>query len=120
LDHRTKSDFRYSTNEIRFLVNREPGTFADRFQKIHGPCLPTMGWRAKNAQEAPKIAVSRGARAATEGDYAAPAIYWNRESLIYFIDDFAGEEMLSTLRIYSQRHTGRSLFKGILIHRSPD
>ena len=83
----TKVDY-FEQNECVFLVNEEPGSFAEKFQKLHGPSACAMGWKVKNAQKAYEIAVSRGARP-FEGDGSVPfpAVYGIGDSLIYFVDN---------------------------------
>lgn len=82
----------YNQNDIHFLLNREPASFADKFKRLHGPSISSMGWRVKDARAALAAALSRGATECEEGDLTAadgapvPAIYGIGESLIYFID----------------------------------
>lgn len=83
----------YQQGEIHFLLNSKPGSFAESFYQKHGPCVPAMGWRVKNAKEALEYAVQRGATRAEGVDYQRngvdiPAIMGIGNSLIYFIDDF--------------------------------
>jgi len=82
----------YVQHDIRFLVNREPGSFAADFAHKHGPSLCSMGWRVKDAQAAFDTAVARGARPFVPSDdhqptIDAPAIYGIGDSLIYFIGE---------------------------------
>jgi len=71
-----------------FLVDREPGSFAGRFAKSHGPCISSMGWWVADPTEAIEEAVARGARR-YEGEtaYGFPAIYGIGDSLIHFVPD---------------------------------
>ena len=82
---------RYTQGQINILLNRSGGSFAHGFHQLHGPSIPSMGWRVQNAEQAFKIAVSRGAKPAQKKDYAyddgeIPAIYGIGDSLIYFVD----------------------------------
>lgn len=95
--HRGAAVDLYEQHDIRLLVNREPGTFAEDFQRRHGPSLCSMGWRVQDAQAAFQEAVARGARPYEPEDGArptldVPAIYGIGDSLIYFIgtDDAEG------------------------------
>jgi 4-hydroxyphenylpyruvate dioxygenase len=72
--HKTKNIDYYKQNDIHFLLNKEPGSFAQRFSKEHGPCAASTGWRVQDAKEAQK------------GE-AMPAIKGVGDSLIYFIDN---------------------------------
>jgi 4-hydroxyphenylpyruvate dioxygenase len=87
--HRTKAIDLYRQNDITFLVNREPGSFAGGFARLHGPSICSMGWRVDDRQAALRAAVARGARPCTGGDHTADdtAVYGIGDSLIYFVDD---------------------------------
>lgn len=81
----------YEQNDVRFILNCQPDTFAQSFYQKHGPSICTMGWRVKNADEALATAVQRGAKRADEGDYQidgkpVPAIVGIGGSLIYLIE----------------------------------
>ena len=93
MTHDSKAIDFYRQNDIFFLLNRESGSFGDKFQRLHGPSICSMGWRVDDAKVAFEQAVARGARAG-EGDFSSerghvPAIYGIGDSLIYFIDDYA-------------------------------
>jgi len=88
----------FKQNGIVFTLNYEKGSFGDDFQAKHGPSISAMGWRVKDADQAFKEAVARGAKPCETGDYfyangtPVPAIYGIGESLIYFIQpDDKGE-----------------------------
>ena len=84
----------YRQHDIHWLLNSTPGSFAQGFSNIHGNSISSMGWRVRNANEAFRIAVERGARPCQESDYKdkqghlIPAIYGIGDSLIYFIDHY--------------------------------
>lgn len=81
----------FRQGRINFVLNSQPRSFAEQFQKQHGPSISAMGWRFNNPDRAYEMAISRGARACHDGDYVqdngtrVPAIYGIGESLIYFI-----------------------------------
>lgn len=86
-------------NDIRFLVNAEPGTFAAHFASQHGPSASAMGWRFDDPQVAFETALERGARP-YDGEHGAlaldvPAIYGIGDSLILFLgpDDWKGQRL---------------------------
>ena len=85
----------YNQNDIHFLVNSQPGSFASRFGSLHGPSISSMGWRVQDAAQAFRQALARGARPAFESDLkkrdgtAVPAIYGIGDSLIYFVDGYS-------------------------------
>lgn len=84
--HKTKKIDYYKQNDIHFLVNTEPASFAVRFMDQHGPSASATGWRVKDGQQAMKAAVARGARPRATADYDLPAIEGVGNSLIYFVD----------------------------------
>ncbi len=89
--HKTKNITLYRQNEINFLLNEEPGTFAENFRKIHGPSISATGFRVFDAQKAFQKAVERGARAFEDDSLKSlswPSIYGIGDSLIYFVDRY--------------------------------
>lgn len=83
----------YRQNDIVFLLNYEPQSFATNFYNSHGPCVSSMGWKFEDNEFAIKNAVERGAKAAEKVDYQMngkdmTAIYGIGDSLIYFIDNY--------------------------------
>lgn len=90
--HESKAIDYYRQGDIHFIVNREPGSFAESFRKIHGPSACATGWRVENAQQAYDTAISRGAKPAEKSDFMRngkklPGILGVGDSIIYFIDD---------------------------------
>jgi 4-hydroxyphenylpyruvate dioxygenase len=95
--HRALAVDAWSQNDIHFLVNREPGSFAASFLAQHGPCVSAMGWRVDDAAQAFEEALERGARPYTGGEAGKPtldkpAIHGIGDSLIYFVDRWGGAE----------------------------
>lgn len=91
--HEAKPMDYYNQGDIHFIVNRDPNSYAASFSKLHGPSACATGWRVDNAEKAFEVAVSRGAKPATQSDYMrngkkVPAIMGVGESVIYFIDDY--------------------------------
>ncbi|MCC6138913.1 MAG: VOC family protein, partial [Bdellovibrionaceae bacterium] len=87
--HKTKNILLYRQGDIQFFINKEHAGFAASFTKAHGPCISATGFRVHNAEEAFKIAVSRGAKPYTneaEKTFPIPAIYGIGDSLVYFVD----------------------------------
>jgi len=59
--HRSKNVRRYAQGDINFILNMEPqGQVAD-FRDQHGPSANAMAFRVKDAAQALKLAVERGA-----------------------------------------------------------
>ncbi len=85
--HKSKKIDYYRQNDIHFLLNSEPGSFAASFHTLHGPCANATGWRVEDAKKAFSAAVARGAKPATHKDHELPAIFGVGDSLIYFVDN---------------------------------
>jgi 4-hydroxyphenylpyruvate dioxygenase len=89
--HARKDVDLYVQNGIRFLLNRQPHSFAAAFSEKHGPSLCSMGWRVETAEAAASTARQRGAAVTREGDYQVggkpmPAVVGIGDSLIYLVD----------------------------------
>lgn len=84
----------YEQEDIHFLLNTSPQSFALGFAQAHGPSISSMGWRVHDAQKAFALAVARGAKPCQHSDYKTadgkyvPAIFGIGDSLIYFIEDY--------------------------------
>lgn len=92
-EHKTKKLKLFRQGDINFILNSEPGSFADEFRRLHGPSVCATGFRVANAQAAFDEAVKRGARPYTnetgKAGWTMPAIYGIGDSLIYFVDKYA-------------------------------
>ena len=91
--HRSKAVTLYRQNGINFIVNREPGSFAQAFARAHGPSACAMAFRVADAAQAFERAISLGAEP-FEGrigpmELNIPAIEGIGGSLIYLVDRFA-------------------------------
>ncbi|HMN67831.1 MAG TPA: 4-hydroxyphenylpyruvate dioxygenase [Bdellovibrionales bacterium] len=90
--HKRKQVTLYRQNQVNFVINNEPGTFAAKFAKQHGPSICATGFRVKSATKAFDLAVQRGARPIeTKNDPAShsfPAIYGIGDSAVYFVDRY--------------------------------
>lgn len=81
----------YRQNNINFILNTEPGTFAAQFSKAHGPSICSTGFVFQNANQAYEMALARGAKPykgsdTEKGATLFPAIYGIGDSLVYFMD----------------------------------
>jgi 4-hydroxyphenylpyruvate dioxygenase len=93
MTHKSKKIDLYQQNDIVFLLNTEPTSFANDFYSEHGPCVSSMGWRVKDATKAYSTALERGATASTKIDYSIedkeiPTILGIGDSNIYLMDNF--------------------------------
>lgn len=91
--HKTKQIELWQQGDINYILNNEPGSHAMRFVAEHGPCAPSMGWRVVDAKHAYDRAVMLGATPYDGDDKAmdVPAIVGIGGSLIYFIDQYYGQ-----------------------------
>ncbi|MAQ15256.1 MAG: 4-hydroxyphenylpyruvate dioxygenase [Sandaracinus sp.] len=86
--HRVRDVVHYRQNQIHFLVNRDPETFAGRFAGEHGPSIASMGWSVADPEAGRDAAVARGARAYDEETpYGFPALWGIGDSLIHLVPD---------------------------------
>ena len=86
--HATRDIELWAQHGIRFLVNRDPSSFAATFAGAHGPSIPSMAWKVADPERALREAVRRGAKEVV-GDLVfggAPAIEGIGGSRIYLVD----------------------------------
>jgi 4-hydroxyphenylpyruvate dioxygenase len=90
--HKRKAVTLYRQSHINFIINNEPGTFAAKFAKQHGPSICATGFRVKSAQRAFELAVQRGATPIETKNvpesHSFPAIYGVGDCAIYFVDRY--------------------------------
>ncbi len=95
--HRSKDVTLHRQGEVNFLVNAEPGSFAQQFAREHGPSACAMGFRVRDAAAAYQRALSLGA---TPGPVTAgpmelniPSIVGIGGSLIYLVDRYGTQSI---------------------------
>ena len=89
--HKSQKIRLFRQNQIHFIINQEPQSFAMDFALAHGPCVCSTGFRVKDSQKALDEAVARGARPYLESSKKTlpyPAIFGVGDSLIYFVDQY--------------------------------
>ena len=93
--HRHKDVTLYRQGEVNFILNAEPGSFAQRFARQHGPSICAIAFRVQDAKAAYERALGLGAwgyaQHAGPGELNIPAIKGIGDSLIYFIDRWRGK-----------------------------
>ena len=91
--HRSKDVTLYRQNDINFIVNAEPESFAQSFARVHGPSTCAMAFRVKNAAKAYEHAVAKGARPHRSPvgpmELSIPAVKGIGDSLIYLVDRYS-------------------------------
>ncbi len=104
--HKTKKITLFRQNDIHFLVNSEPGSFAQKFAETHGPSVCSTGFRVKDKNRAFQVAVERGARpypgaGTTEASFPFPAVYGIGNSVIYFVDEYGDRNIYDEAFVYT-------------------
>jgi 4-hydroxyphenylpyruvate dioxygenase len=94
--HRHKNVLLYRQGEVNFIVNAEPESFAQRFARLHGPCVCAIAFRVADAAAAYQRALELGAwgfdNKTGPMELNIPAIKGIGDSLIYFVDRWHGKE----------------------------
>ena len=91
--HKRKNVTLHRQADCNFIINAEPGSFAEKFAEIHGPCACAMAFRVKDAKQAHERAMSLGAtdvhNDVAEGELDIPAIEGIGGSLLYLVDQYS-------------------------------
>ena len=102
--HKRKNVTLHRQADINFIINAEPGSFAEKFAEAHGPCACAMAFRVKDAKAAHDRAMSLGAtdihNDVAEGELDIPAI-----------EGIGGSLALSGRPLRRQRHHLRRRFR---------
>lgn len=89
--HRSKQVTLYGQGDVRFVVNREPDSFAHSFMLVHGPSVCALAIKVDDAQAAMARAESYGCQRFESrvgpNEKAIPAIRMPNGGLIYFTDE---------------------------------
>ncbi len=92
--HRSKDVTHYRQNDINFIVNAEPESFAQSFARVHGPSVCAVGFRVADAVKAFDQLVELGAKPyhgrVGPMELNIPAIHGIGDSLIYLVDRHRG------------------------------
>ncbi len=90
--HKRKNVTLHRQGDCNFIINAEPGSFAEDFAAIHGPCACAMAFRVKDAKAAHDRAMSLGAidiqNDVAEGELEIPAIEGIGGSILYLVDRY--------------------------------
>src|SRR5579863_10129192 len=93
--HRSKNVLRYKQGDIDFILNMEPRGQAAEFRGQHGPSINAMAFRVRDAGQALKRAVERGARevrgAVGPMELNIPAIEGIGGSNLYLVDRYGAQ-----------------------------
>ena len=90
--HKRKDVTLHRQGDINFIINAEPGSFAEQFARDHGPCACAMAFRVKDAAKAHARALELGATNVdsdlAEGELDIPAIEGIGGSRLYLVDTY--------------------------------
>ena len=90
--HKTKNITLYRQNDVNFLVNEEPGSFAADFVAKHGPSATGFAIRVKDAAHAEKLAQQKGATFVTARadtlPISVPTISGIGGSALYLVEEY--------------------------------
>lgn len=88
--HRSKQAMLYRQGGINFILNNEPGSFAEQFRETHGPSVNAMAFRVKDAHAAVERARDMGMEIVESRcgpmELNIPAIRGIGGSLLYLVD----------------------------------
>ena len=95
--HRSKAVTLYRQNDINFIVNAEPESFAQSFARAHGPSVCAIAFRVADAAAAFERALGLGAKPfhghVGPMELNVPAIQGIGDSLIYLVGHAAGPSL---------------------------
>jgi len=90
--HRSKQVTLWRQGDVNFILNAEPASFAQAFQKVHGASACAMAFRVADARQAYERAVALGAKPVLGRvgpmELNIPAIEGIGGSLLYFVDRY--------------------------------
>ena len=95
--HRSKAVTHYRQNDVHFIVNAEPESFAQSFARVHGPSVCAIAFRVEDAATGFERLIAGGA-AAYQGrvgpmELNIPAIKGIGDSLVYLVDRRGGASL---------------------------
>ena len=95
--HRSKNVLRFRQGDINYILNMEPEGQPAEFRRIHGPSANAMAFRVKDAAQALKLAVERGAKPVSGPvgpmELNIPAIEGIGGSNLYLVDRYGAHEI---------------------------
>ena len=90
--HRSKNVTLHKQGDCNFIINAEPGSYAEEYARAHGPSACAMAFRVKNSKAAHDRAMQLGATnvevKANAGELNIPAIEGIGGSRLFFVDRY--------------------------------
>ena len=95
--HRSKNVIRFKQGDINFILNMEPVGQAAEFREQRGPSANAMAFRVKDAAQAFRDAIARGAEAVDSPigpmELDIPAIKGIGGAFIYLVDRYGAQSI---------------------------
>ncbi|HEX6218012.1 MAG TPA: 4-hydroxyphenylpyruvate dioxygenase, partial [Sphingomicrobium sp.] len=93
--HKSKNVTLHKQGDCNFVINAEPGSYAEAYARDHGPSACAMAFRFKDAKKAHARALELGATdvhvATGDGELDIPAIEGIGGSRLFFVDRYANK-----------------------------
>jgi len=90
--HKSKNVTLHKQGDCNFIINAEPGSYAEEYARDHGPSACAMGFRVKDAKAAHERALRLGATDVAvkkgDGELDIPAIEGIGGSRLFFVDHY--------------------------------
>src|SRR6476469_8897942 len=90
--HKSKDVTLHKQHDCNFIINAEPGSYAEEYAKAHGPSACAMAFRVKDAKAAHARALKLGATdiqvSKGNGELDIPAIEGIGGSRLFFVDRY--------------------------------
>src|SRR6476619_613989 len=90
--HKSKDVTLHKQGDCNFIINAEPGSYAEEYAKAHGPSACAMAFRVKDARAAHERALKLGATNVQvrkgDGELDIPAIEGIGGSRLFFVDRY--------------------------------
>jgi 4-hydroxyphenylpyruvate dioxygenase len=90
--HKSKDVTLHKQGDCNFIINAEPGSYAEYYAREHGPSACAMGFRVKDAKAAHDRAIKLGATGVEvkrgAGELDIPAIEGIGGSRLFFVDRY--------------------------------
>ena len=123
--HRSKQVTLWRQGDVNFILNAEPESFAQAFQRVHGPCACAMAFRVADAAAAYKRAIELGAKPVLGSvgpmELNIPAIEGIGGSLLYFVDRYGARGSIYDVDFrWVEGVDAKPQGNGLTVHRPPD
>ncbi len=96
--HKSKNVTLHRQGDCNFIINAEPGSYAEDYAKAHGPSACAMGFRVTDAKAAHARALELGATdvkvAVGDGELAIPAIEGIGGTRLFLVDKYGAGDSI--------------------------